>query len=92
MNFYGQKFARLSRNQAVLYDPARKYPGVSTLAARLSFNLSRKYLLKLDDVFVDHIVYQERWKDLIAGCLKDWTDSLQWVSRTSCSLFGGADY
>ncbi|KAJ7634769.1 hypothetical protein FB45DRAFT_474018 [Roridomyces roridus] len=73
---YGQENSRLSRDQSVLYAPETKHQWVSTLANRVSFNISERYLAQLDDVFVDHLVYSEQWKNLIAGCLKDWRASL----------------
>ncbi|KAJ7131764.1 hypothetical protein C8R43DRAFT_1133699 [Mycena crocata] len=69
---YGQEYSRLSRDQAVLWDPETPNAWVSTLASRLSFKTSDKYLALLNDVFVDHLVYEEQWKTLVAGCLRDW--------------------
>ncbi|KAF7318902.1 hypothetical protein HMN09_00226000 [Mycena chlorophos] len=72
LTFYGEEFARLSRDQAVLYDPATKHEWISTVAARVSFQTSSRYLQRLNDVFVDRIVYAEQWGMLLTGCLRDW--------------------
>ncbi|KAJ7792409.1 hypothetical protein B0H14DRAFT_2931374 [Mycena olivaceomarginata] len=69
---YGQEHSRLSRDQAVLWDPETKNPWVSTVASRISFTTSDRYLAQLDDVFVDHLVYLEQWKSMVTGCLRDW--------------------
>ncbi|KAJ7138527.1 hypothetical protein C8R43DRAFT_955377 [Mycena crocata] len=69
---YGQEYSRLSRDQAVLWDPETPNPWVSTVASRLSFKTSDRYLARLNDVFVDHLVYEEQWKNMVAGCLRDW--------------------
>ncbi|KAJ7211366.1 hypothetical protein GGX14DRAFT_624528, partial [Mycena pura] len=71
---YGQEFSRLSRDQPVLYDPdaETKHRWVSTVASRVSFKTSDRYLALLDEVFVDHLVYAEQWKSMISGCLRDW--------------------
>ncbi|KAF7316413.1 hypothetical protein MIND_00160100 [Mycena indigotica] len=72
LTFYGQEFSRLSRDQAVLYDPTTKHEWVSSVASRVSFKTTDKYLAQLNDVFVDHLVYAEQWKNLVSGCLTDW--------------------
>ncbi|KAJ7512641.1 hypothetical protein B0H11DRAFT_1946634 [Mycena galericulata] len=69
---YGQEHSRLSRDQAVVYAPETKSPFISAVASRLSFKTSDRYLAKLDDVFVDHLVYTEQWKNMITDCLRDW--------------------
>ncbi|KAF8206670.1 hypothetical protein K438DRAFT_1816255 [Mycena galopus ATCC 62051] len=69
---YGQEYSRLSRDQAVLWDPEAKNQWVSTVASRISFKTSDRYLAQLDGVFVDHLVYEEHWKSLVTGCLRDW--------------------
>ncbi|KAJ6595727.1 hypothetical protein DFH09DRAFT_1135426 [Mycena vulgaris] len=72
LTHYGQEYSRLSRDQAILYDPETKHQWVSTVASRLSFKTSDRYLAQLDDVFVDHLVYSEQWKVMVTGCLQDW--------------------
>ncbi|KAJ7713702.1 hypothetical protein B0H16DRAFT_1667299 [Mycena metata] len=74
---YGQEYSRLSRDQAVLYDPTTKHRWVSAIASRLSFKTSDRYLTKLDDLFVDHMVYIEEWKTMVTGCLQDWRRASQ---------------
>ncbi|KAJ7037864.1 hypothetical protein C8F04DRAFT_1090440 [Mycena alexandri] len=77
---YGQEHSRLSRDQAVLYDPTTKHGWVSTVASRLSFKTSDRYLAKLNDLFVDHMVYIEEWKTMVTGCLRDWRRASQIAS------------
>ncbi|KAJ7741399.1 hypothetical protein DFH07DRAFT_56083 [Mycena maculata] len=72
LTHYGQEHSRLSRDQAILYSPETKHTWVSTVASRLSFKTSDRYLAQLDDVFVDHLVYTDQWKSLVTGCLRDW--------------------
>ncbi|KAJ6597321.1 hypothetical protein B0H10DRAFT_2167688 [Mycena sp. CBHHK59/15] len=79
LTHYGQEYSRLSRDQAVLYDPETKHQWVSTVASRLSFKTSDRYLAQLDDVFVDHLVYIEQWKSMMTGCLRDWRGALHGV-------------
>ncbi|KAJ7148856.1 hypothetical protein C8R46DRAFT_1311040 [Mycena filopes] len=69
---YGQEYSRLSRDQAVLYDPSTQHRWVSAVASRLTFGTSNRYLARLDDVFVDRMVYIEEWKSMVTGCLRDW--------------------
>ncbi|KAJ7126102.1 hypothetical protein C8R44DRAFT_119891 [Mycena epipterygia] len=76
LTHYGQEYSRLSRDQAVLYDPETKHQWVSTVASRLSFKTSDRYLARLNDVFVDHLVYTEQWQSLLTGCLRDWRGAL----------------
>ncbi|KAJ7064729.1 hypothetical protein C8F01DRAFT_773459 [Mycena amicta] len=72
LTFYGQEFSRLSRNQAVLYDPSTNYEWITTIVSRVSFKTADRYLAQLNDVFVDHLVYAEEWKTMVTGCLQDW--------------------
>ncbi|KAJ6504484.1 hypothetical protein DFH09DRAFT_1375353 [Mycena vulgaris] len=79
-HFYGDEHCRLSRSQAVLYDPATKYRFISVLASWFSFNLSWNYLLQLDGVYFDHIVIESQWKTTMTDFIGDWTDTLQGTS------------
>ncbi|KAJ7645190.1 hypothetical protein DFH06DRAFT_1096919 [Mycena polygramma] len=72
---YGEEHARLSRDQYILYDPEQKYRWISCIAACLTFKTSDLHLARLDDVFVDHMVYADRWEALIGNCLKEWRGS-----------------
>ncbi|KAJ7089176.1 hypothetical protein B0H15DRAFT_277895 [Mycena belliarum] len=72
LTHYGEECSRLSRDQAILYDPETKHQWVSTVTSRLTFKTSDRYRVQLDDVFVDHLVYTEQWKSMMTGCLRDW--------------------
>ncbi|KAJ6608132.1 hypothetical protein B0H10DRAFT_2303725 [Mycena sp. CBHHK59/15] len=105
LTHYGQENARLSRDQAILYDPDQKYRWISVIFSCLSFKISDMYRVRLDDVFVDHIVYTNQWEKLMSDCLQQWRGStygvlhlpflmlgspLPAVSTVSISLFGSS--
>ncbi|KAJ7270261.1 hypothetical protein C8J57DRAFT_1321533 [Mycena rebaudengoi] len=71
LHHYGQEHARLSRDQAILYSP-NQHHWVSTIAAWLSFSISDTYLARLNNLFVDHIIYIDVWKSFMADCLYEW--------------------
>ncbi|KAJ7910995.1 hypothetical protein B0H13DRAFT_2191949 [Mycena leptocephala] len=72
LTYHGQECSRLSRDQTVFYDPETKNQWVSAVASRISFKTADRYLVQLNDVFVDHLVYSEQWKSMVTGCLQDW--------------------
>ncbi|KAJ7635401.1 hypothetical protein FB45DRAFT_484525 [Roridomyces roridus] len=69
---YGQEHARLSRDQSILYDPEQKHRWISILFSHLTFKTSDKYIARLDDAFVDHLVYENHWEQLISDCVQQW--------------------
>jgi len=75
LTFYGQEHSRLSRNQSILWDPEQKHPWISNITAYLTFKISSIHQARLDDVFVDHMVYADRWAQLVGDCLKQWRAS-----------------
>ncbi|KAF9078746.1 hypothetical protein BDP27DRAFT_1441137 [Rhodocollybia butyracea] len=71
---YGQEASRLSRDQAILYDspqPSR----ISTVARYLTFNSSEVYLAKLNDLFVDRLLYFSQWQPFIRRSIQGWRRS-----------------
>ncbi|KAF7355801.1 hypothetical protein MVEN_00908200 [Mycena venus] len=84
LTHFGQEYSRLSRDQAVLYDPETKNQWLSTIASRISFRTFDRYLAQLDAVFVDHLVYSEHWKTLVAGSLEDWRG--EWLGAFSALM------
>ncbi|KAJ6532972.1 hypothetical protein B0H19DRAFT_1186731 [Mycena capillaripes] len=68
----GQEQARLSRDQSILFDPEQKHRWISSIMTYLTFKTSDVHLARLDDVFVDHMVYEDRWAKLVGDCLKQW--------------------
>lgn len=46
------------------------------LSSRLSFGGSENYLARLDDLFVDDLVYIDQWRTFVSTCLEDWRGSL----------------
>ncbi|KAJ7231407.1 hypothetical protein B0H12DRAFT_1146600 [Mycena haematopus] len=67
--------SRLSRNQSVLWDPEQRHPWISTIMSYLTFNTSDIHRARLEDVFVDHMVYADRWAQLVGDSLKQWRAS-----------------
>ncbi|KAJ7089375.1 hypothetical protein C8R44DRAFT_720436 [Mycena epipterygia] len=72
-----------SRDQSILFDPEQKHPWISILMGYLTFKTSDIYLTRLDDVFVDHIVYVDQWSQFMSDCLPDWRRSLFGVNHRS---------
>jgi len=83
---YGQETSRLSRDQAILYDrpePSR----VSVVARYMTFNASDVYLAKLNDLFVDRLVYFSQWQPFIRRSLQGWKRSF-WTAFAIIMLHG----
>ncbi|KAJ7231978.1 hypothetical protein C8J57DRAFT_1384368 [Mycena rebaudengoi] len=72
LTHFGQEYSRLSRDQTILYGPEISRQWISTVASLLSLKTSDRYLVRLNDVFVDHLVYAEQWKAMVTDCLRDW--------------------
>ncbi|KAJ6560658.1 hypothetical protein B0H10DRAFT_1966896 [Mycena sp. CBHHK59/15] len=68
LSHYGQEHSRLSRDQPILFDPEPKYRWISNIMACFTFKTSDGHLARLDDVFVDHMVYVDRWARLVGAC------------------------
>ncbi|KAJ7706611.1 hypothetical protein B0H16DRAFT_1634781 [Mycena metata] len=75
MTYYGQETARLCRNQYVAYGPEPKQCWISTAMAALTFQASDIHRARLEDTFVDHMVYIHLWNQLMDDCLKEWRTS-----------------
>ncbi|KAJ7032360.1 hypothetical protein C8F04DRAFT_657661 [Mycena alexandri] len=75
LTYYGQETARLCRDQHVAYPPEPKCCWISTAMAALTFQVSNIHRARLEDNFVDHIVYVHRWNQLMGDCLKEWRAS-----------------
>ena len=69
---YGERHARLSRDQAILVDDAQESRHVAFLTSLLSFQASAGYQARLNDIFIDHLVYAHQWKPFMSACLRDW--------------------
>ncbi|KAF7426193.1 hypothetical protein PC9H_008560 [Pleurotus ostreatus] len=74
---HGQESSRLSRTQSILAPKIYTPNFVSRAITRLTLGLSDVYTSKLDDVFVDDLVYTEQWHELMQSNTKDWKASLQ---------------
>ncbi len=76
---HGQESSRLSRTQSILA-PKQYTPNfVSRAMSHLTLGISDVYTRKLDEVFVDDLVYTEQWHQLMQSNTKDWKASLQIV-------------
>ncbi|KAF4583377.1 WW domain-containing protein [Pleurotus pulmonarius] len=74
---HGQESSRLSRTQSILA-PKQYTPNfVSRAMSHLTLGISDVYTRKLDEVFVDDLVYTEQWHQLMQSNTKDWKASLQ---------------
>lgn len=77
---YGERYARLSRNQAILVDNAQESHRLASLTSLLSFQASASYQARLNDIFIDHLVYAHQWKPFVSACVRDWKATLNLVS------------
>ncbi|KAJ3758809.1 hypothetical protein EV360DRAFT_82715 [Lentinula raphanica] len=86
---FGAKFAnsRLNRDQAILYDSPRASSWVSAVARRTTFHASDAYLAKLNELFVDRLVYFNQWQSFIRRCRHGWRTSF-WTAFAILSLHG----
>jgi hypothetical protein len=84
---YGQEKARLSRDQTIRF---KLYEGdckVDFVLSGLTFNASRYYLAKLNNVFVDRIAYTTVWSAFSNECLDEWKNIAYLVSPISTAFF-----
>lgn len=87
---YGQEHARLSRDQAILIAPVPSFGWVSALSSAITFRTSDAYLARLEDVFVDNLVYAEQWRPFMRVCLRDWKGASFGVCVSWISMLGGS--
>jgi hypothetical protein len=69
---YGQAQSRLSRDQAILNASVQCPPWISALSSAITFRTSDVYLARLEDVFVDDLVYADQWGPFMGLCLRNW--------------------
>ncbi|KAH9050812.1 hypothetical protein EDB87DRAFT_1583109, partial [Lactarius vividus] len=69
--FHGQNSARLERHKTV-YHSYEKRTFLITLLSPVLFLAPEGHLRELEDVWVDEVIIQENWRDLISGLLKEW--------------------
>jgi len=79
--YYGQEFSRLSRDQAVLFHPEEKV-FLEPLVSFISLGNSASYSKRLDDLFVDRLVYVDQWQPFMSKCLQEWKDAVLFTSST----------
>jgi hypothetical protein len=78
---YGERHARLSRDQAILIDTAQESQRLAVLTSWLSLYASNGYNSRLNDIFTDHLVYAHQWQPFMTACLQDWRATLNLVSN-----------
>ncbi|KAH9026187.1 hypothetical protein EDB85DRAFT_1979905 [Lactarius pseudohatsudake] len=71
VHFHGQNSARLERNKTVYYS-YEKRTFLITLLSPVLFLAPEGHLRELKDVWVDEVIIQENWTNLISGLLKEW--------------------
>jgi len=76
---YGQRQARLSRDQAILNESYSGTHWTFDFVSRFLFAIPGSYLSKLDNVYVDDLVYADQWRDFMRACRDDWKSSLSWA-------------
>ncbi|KAJ3766076.1 hypothetical protein FB446DRAFT_417049 [Lentinula raphanica] len=87
LTHYGQANSRLNRDQAIIYDSPRASSWVSAVARRTTFHASDAYLAKLNELFVDRLVYFNQWQSFIRRCRHGWRTSF-WTAFAILSLHG----
>jgi len=80
LNFYGEEFARLSRDQSMLDAASSSNPFYIRLLSRLLFNEPASFLKELEKLWVDNLVYAEPWKQFMIASLNEWKEALQWTA------------
>ncbi|KAJ7513100.1 hypothetical protein B0H11DRAFT_1948656 [Mycena galericulata] len=85
ITYHGQEHSRLSRDQSILFDPQQKNQWLSIVLALLTFKTSDAHMRRLDDVFVDRIVYVDRWGRLISVCVEQWRGA-SWMALSGLML------
>ncbi|KAG6847623.1 hypothetical protein H0H93_006975, partial [Arthromyces matolae] len=86
---YGQEYARLHRNQSILADTARESRVLHILTSLLTFGTSKKYVARLNNIYLDQQVYAHQWQPFIKDALYDWRtiSSLALLAPISCLVF-----
>jgi hypothetical protein len=69
---HGQENAKLSRTQAVLVKEPLDIKWTQLLTSLLSWNESQKYATRLNELYVDHYVYQTQWSKFMTVCFNNW--------------------
>jgi len=75
LNFYGETFARLSRDQHMIELPPAQCPLVLRPVVKLLFNLPQSHVSELEKLWVDNLVYADPYKQFITNCLAEWKSS-----------------
>jgi hypothetical protein len=84
----GQETARLNRNQSILasYDFSRHDPDanyalssfIQRAASLATWTAVQTYRSRLDDIFVDEVVYTDQWRMFIDSAMQDWREAIIW--------------
>lgn len=69
---YGEQNARLCRDHSILVDTARESRLLRVVTTLLTFGTSDTYVSRLNDIYVDHLVYTHQWQPFMKQSLKEW--------------------
>ena len=72
LHYYGQDGARLDRNKSVHRDKEPRPRYLFLLLSTFLFYMPLVYKKKLDEVFVDSLLNEPHWMQLLDNLRKDW--------------------
>ncbi|GJE94012.1 hypothetical protein PsYK624_101800 [Phanerochaete sordida] len=72
LHYHGQDGARLNRDQSVHYTEPPRPRYLFLLVSSFLFYMPYVYKKKLDEVFVDSLLNEEHWRQLLDNLRKDW--------------------
>ncbi|KAI0315004.1 hypothetical protein OF83DRAFT_1174249 [Amylostereum chailletii] len=76
---YGEEHCRLSRNQSIIESPEPKKSIALNLTSTVLFNLPKAHQERLEDLFVDDLVYRANWQAFISNLTAEWKLCMQWT-------------
>lgn len=79
-HFYGQDYARLTREQSRIAKPERTDSFTLNMVSVLFFRLPDTRRAELEALLTDHLVYSIHWKPFAAEQLLDWDKCSKMVS------------
>ncbi|GBE84018.1 hypothetical protein SCP_0510780 [Sparassis crispa] len=76
---FGQKTARLSRDQSILDTPPTRRGWLFALCSRILFSIPAAYAEQLDLLYLDNLVYVSQWRDAMAAYRAEWKLFVSWA-------------
>lgn len=77
---FGQEYARLSRDQAILVSEYHESRWIGFLTSSVSLRGSETIKDSLNDLFVDELLYIDQWRPFMKVCLCGWRRVSKMVS------------